>query len=138
MSDQDRKSCYEKEDDVYGPNNNNSLYSNGTLHYCSIYRYVVGLFNVDIIEYTWLVDCIIFSSIFNISCTTGFYFTIIVYNKPSVLCSQNTGVKKKYLINYAKERRALLNIFNLKESGRLSSVFTLYTIQMQIININFL
>lgn len=46
MSDQDRKSCYEKEDDVYGPNNNNSLYSNGTLHYCSIYRYVVGLFNI--------------------------------------------------------------------------------------------
>ncbi|XP_026324913.1 chitin synthase chs-2 isoform X3 [Hyposmocoma kahamanoa] len=37
MSDQDRKSCYEREDDVYGPNNNNSLYSNGTLHYCSIY-----------------------------------------------------------------------------------------------------
>lgn len=47
MSDQDRKSYYEKEDDVYGPNNNNSLYSNGTLHYCSIYRYVVGLFIVD-------------------------------------------------------------------------------------------
>lgn len=46
MSDQERKSYYEKEDDVYGPNNNNSLYSNGTLHYCSIYRYVFSIFNI--------------------------------------------------------------------------------------------
>lgn len=41
MSEHDRKSCYEKEEldeAIYGPNNDNSLYSNGTLHYCSIYR----------------------------------------------------------------------------------------------------
>ncbi|KAG6465776.1 hypothetical protein O3G_MSEX015383, partial [Manduca sexta] len=40
MNDPDRRSHYEKdelEETVYIPNNNNSIYSNGTLHYCSIY-----------------------------------------------------------------------------------------------------
>lgn len=57
MSENDRRSYYQTEElenevygpkedeygpkeDAYSPNNNNSLYSNGTLHYCSIYRYV--------------------------------------------------------------------------------------------------
>lgn len=44
MSDRERKShreVYDKEEieSLYAPNNNNSIYSNGTLHYCSIYRY---------------------------------------------------------------------------------------------------
>ncbi|XP_021206755.2 chitin synthase chs-2 isoform X2 [Bombyx mandarina] len=40
MSEQERRSQYENEETeevVYIPNNNYSIYSNGTLHYCSIY-----------------------------------------------------------------------------------------------------
>lgn len=49
MSDHDRKSqreAYDKEEleSLYAPNNNNSIYSNGTLHYCSIYRYFTYCF----------------------------------------------------------------------------------------------